>query len=78
MVAAKRMCERAKHEGGEEGGHLCFLGTGREQEDQYVNMVIAKFLQTNVAYVSVAQGGFVGEQQGGSKGTQYSIRRICR
>lgn len=64
MVAANRLCERAKHDSGEEGGHLCFIGSGREQEDQYVNMVIAKFLQTKVAYVSIAQGGFVGELVG--------------
>ena len=28
--------------------------------------------------LSVALGGFVGEQQGGSKGTQCSTGRICR
>ena len=27
------------------GEHLCFIGSGREFEDQYVNMVVANFLQ---------------------------------
>ena len=27
------------------GEHLCFMGSGREEEDQYVHMVIANFLQ---------------------------------
>ena len=27
------------------GEHLCFMGSGREEEDQYVNMVVANFLQ---------------------------------
>ena len=47
--------------GAETGEHLCFLGSGREQEDQYVNMVVAKFLQKHVHYVSLARGGFLGE-----------------
>lgn len=29
------------------GEHLCFMGSGREEEDQYVHMVIANFLQVN-------------------------------
>ncbi|GAB6027407.1 hypothetical protein CHUAL_001678 [Chamberlinius hualienensis] len=40
------------------GEHLCFMGSGREEEDQYVNMVIASFLQRHCHYVSVAQGGY--------------------
>ncbi|PIK57657.1 putative TBC1 domain family member 23-like [Apostichopus japonicus] len=27
------------------GEHLCFLGTGQEEEDQYLHMVVANFLQ---------------------------------
>lgn len=50
--------KRAGVEGGE---HLCFLGSGREQEDQYANMVIAKFLQKSIPYVSLARGGFLGK-----------------
>ena len=30
------------------GEHLCFIGSGREEEDQYVHMVIANFLQVSV------------------------------
>ena len=40
------------------GEHLCFMGSGREEEDQYVNMVVAHFLQRNSLYVSVARGGY--------------------
>ena len=42
------------------GKHLCFIGSGREQEDQYVHMVVASFLQRNTLYVSLAKGGFQG------------------
>lgn len=27
------------------GDHLCFMGSGREEEDMYMNMVLAHFLQ---------------------------------
>ena len=27
------------------GEHMCFIGSGRELEDQYLHMVIAYFLQ---------------------------------
>ena len=30
------------------GEHLCFIGSGREEEDKYVHMVIANFLQVSV------------------------------
>ena len=33
------------------GEHLCFMGSGREAEDQYVNMVIANFLQVTKSHV---------------------------
>ena len=55
----ERLCERVRQNGGEVGEHLCFLGSGREQEDQYMNMAIAKFLQQSVPYISVARGGFL-------------------
>jgi hypothetical protein len=58
LVAANRVCERVKRKSGEGGEHLCFLGSGREQEDQFVNMVVAKFLQNGTPYISLAQGGF--------------------
>ena len=60
-VAVDRLCERVGKVGADSGEHLCFLGSGREQEDQYVNMVVAKFLQKHVRYVSLARGGFLGE-----------------
>ena len=61
VVAVDRLCERVGKVGADGGEHLCFLGSGREQEDQYVNMVVAKFLQKHVRYVSLARGGFLGE-----------------
>jgi hypothetical protein len=43
------------------GEHLCFLGSGREEEDQYVHMVVAHFLQKGSQFVSLARGGYFGE-----------------
>lgn len=40
------------------GEHICFMGSGREEEDQYVHMVIASFLQKHQRYISIAQGGY--------------------
>ena len=62
-MAADRLCSVVKREreGLEGGEHLCFLGSGREQEDQYVTMVVAKFLQKSIPYVSLARGGFLGK-----------------
>ena len=42
------------------GEHLCFIGSGREEEDQYVHMVVANFLQRHLAFVSVVAGGYTG------------------
>jgi TBC1 domain family member 23 len=43
------------------GEHLCFIGSGREDEDQYVHMVVAHFLQRHSKYVSVVNGGYAGK-----------------
>ena len=43
------------------GDHLCFVGSGREQEDQYTFMVVAHFLQRHSQYVSICRGGYIGE-----------------
>ncbi|CAF5131117.1 unnamed protein product, partial [Rotaria sp. Silwood1] len=40
------------------GEHLCFMGSGRDEEDKYVRMVVAYFLRRNIKYVSVASGGY--------------------
>ncbi|CAG0913157.1 unnamed protein product [Notodromas monacha] len=40
------------------GEHLCFMGSGREKEDQYVHMVVAYFLQKNCTFVSMLVGGY--------------------
>ncbi|XP_043927313.1 TBC1 domain family member 23 isoform X2 [Protopterus annectens] len=45
------------------GEHLCFMGSGREEEDMYMNMVLAHFLQKNKEYVSIAKGGYMALQQ---------------
>lgn len=40
------------------GEHLCFMGSGREQEDQYVHMVVSSFLQKHLQYVGLVRGGY--------------------
>lgn len=40
------------------GEHLCFLGSGRIEEDQYIHMVVASFLQKGTQYVSIMSGGY--------------------
>ena len=47
------------HIGSAAGGeHLCFMGSGHEEEDKYVRMVVAYFLRQNTKYVSIASGGY--------------------
>lgn len=41
------------------GEHLCFLGSGRNEEDQYTHMVVASFLQKHTHYVSFLTGGYI-------------------
>uniref|UniRef100_A0A1Y1N1Q6 TBC1 domain family member 23 n=1 Tax=Photinus pyralis TaxID=7054 RepID=A0A1Y1N1Q6_PHOPY len=41
------------------GEHLCFLGSGRNEEDQYTHMVVASFLQKHTQYVSFLTGGYI-------------------
>lgn len=41
--------------------HPCFLGSGREEEDQYQRMLVAHFLNNKQKYVSIVQGGYEGE-----------------
>lgn len=43
------------------GEHLCFMGSGHNEEDKYVRMVVAYFLQRNTKYVSIASGGYKSE-----------------
>lgn len=40
------------------GEHLCFLGCGRLDDDQYTHMVVASFLQKHTQYVSLLTGGY--------------------
>ncbi|XP_012266854.1 TBC1 domain family member 23 isoform X1 [Athalia rosae] len=45
--------------GSEAGGeHLCFLGSGRQEEDRYTHMVVASFLQKHTQYVSMVSLGY--------------------
>ncbi|KAG8450366.1 hypothetical protein GDO86_002858 [Hymenochirus boettgeri] len=60
LEAQKQSIESGSVAGGE---HLCFMGSGREEEDMYMNMVLAHFLQKNKEYVSIAKGGFMALQQ---------------
>ncbi|ESP04792.1 hypothetical protein LOTGIDRAFT_229906 [Lottia gigantea] len=56
LFAAQQMAIAAGSVAG--GEHLCFMGSGREEEDQYVFMVIAHFLQKGHQYICSCQGGF--------------------
>lgn len=38
---------------------MCFLGSGRNEEDQYTHMVVASFLQKQTQYVSLLTGGYI-------------------
>ncbi|CAF1642591.1 unnamed protein product [Adineta ricciae] len=55
LAAQKQSIESGSNAGGE---HLCFMGSGREEEDKYVRMVVAYFLQRNTKYISIASGGY--------------------
>ncbi|XP_057302283.1 TBC1 domain family member 23-like [Hydractinia symbiolongicarpus] len=55
FATQQQAIEAGSNAGGE---HLCFMGSGRESEDQYVNMVVANFLQRGTHFVSVAKGGY--------------------
>lgn len=58
LLAIQRQVVASKSNTG--GQHLCFIGRGgsNEEEDQYVNMVVASFLQKYQKYVSIVVGGF--------------------
>lgn len=55
FATQQQAIEAGSNAGGE---HLCFMGSGRETEDQYVNMVVANFLQRGTHFVSIAKGGY--------------------
>ena len=56
---------------------MCFVGSGRDEEDQYVNMVVANFLQKHQQYVSVAKGGYAGNSKANT-GTQHNLYYLDR
>lgn len=56
LLSAQKQSIAAQSAAG--GEHLAFFGSGREEEDQYLHMVVAFFLQRNVQFVSLVQGGF--------------------
>lgn len=45
LEAQKQSIESGSIAGGE---HLCFMGSGREEEDMYMNMGLAHFLQVRL------------------------------
>ncbi|KAL3266742.1 hypothetical protein HHI36_010903 [Cryptolaemus montrouzieri] len=52
--------KQALAHGSDAGGeHLCFLGSGRNEEDQYTHMVVASFLQKHTQHVSLLTGGYI-------------------
>jgi hypothetical protein len=40
--------------------HICFIGSGTEEEDATMMMVISRFLQKNIPYISYVDGGYKG------------------
>lgn len=56
-------CQRQAIAAGSNAGgeHLCFLGCGRLDDDQYTHMVVASFLQKHTHYVSLLTGGYQGK-----------------
>lgn len=56
ILAAQKQAILAGSRAG--GKHLCFLGSGRDEEDRYVHMVVASFLQKHHLFVSLAYGGY--------------------
>ncbi|XP_066592724.1 TBC1 domain family member 23 [Prorops nasuta] len=40
------------------GEHLCFTGSGRQEEDRYTHMVVASFLKKHTQYVSMVTSGY--------------------
>jgi hypothetical protein len=56
LLAAQRQAIKAGSLAG--GKHLCFLGSGSDEDDKYVYMVVASFLQKHHQHVSLAHGGY--------------------
>jgi hypothetical protein len=55
LLAQKEALSVGSTAGGE---HLCFVGSGREEEDQYVHMVVSSFLQRTTQKVGLLSGGY--------------------
>ena len=55
LAAQKQAIDSGSVAGGQ---HLCFMGTGNDDEDKYVNMVVSNFLQRKINFVSLALGGY--------------------
>ncbi|KAI5751251.1 hypothetical protein M8J77_005750 [Diaphorina citri] len=53
-------CQRAAIKQGSQAGgeHVCFLGCGQLEEDQYTHMVVSSFLQRQIQFISLVQGGY--------------------
>lgn len=56
LLSQKRALNAGSHAAGE---HITFLSSGRPEEDQITNMVVAAFLRLNTPYVSLIKGGYV-------------------
>ncbi|XP_026685223.1 TBC1 domain family member 23 [Diaphorina citri] len=50
-------CQRAAIKQGSQAGgeHVCFLGCGQLEEDQYTHMVVSSFLQRQIQFISLVQ-----------------------
>ncbi|XP_014259368.1 TBC1 domain family member 23 isoform X2 [Cimex lectularius] len=55
LSAQKQALDAGSTAGGE---HLCFMGCGYLEQDQYTHMVVASFLRDSAQYVSILNGGY--------------------
>ncbi|KAL1122013.1 hypothetical protein AAG570_003419 [Ranatra chinensis] len=56
LLSSKRQALASNSTAG--GEHLCFMGCGSLQSDQYTHMVVASFLHSNTHYVTLLKGGY--------------------
>nr|XP_018917468.1 PREDICTED: TBC1 domain family member 23 [Bemisia tabaci] len=56
LLSAQQQAIAAGNNAG--GEHLCFLGCGQLEDDQYTHMVVASFLQKHTPFVCMVNGGY--------------------
>lgn len=49
-------------EGNCDKDHICFIGSGLEEDDSFMMMIISKFLHKNAEHISYMDGGYRGKK----------------